>query len=202
MSKRITTVTHPDGTTSTRSSASATYTHAVVVGPLIPEVAAAYQTARAARLRESADILDAAADAGRVTIRDRRIGGNYGPDWAHAAEAYLMGSKTPANGGYLMNVRCTLDGRTTDYDAADRALVPVVPVVIASARDEAVRLRVVADECDERAARYAAGLDLGGYGVARWSSRRDLAVKAVAGEFAGRVAAGHAVTVVEVDVKA
>lgn len=121
MSKRTTTVTHPDGTTSTRTSARAIYTHAVVVSPLIPEVAAAYERGRAADYRARALV-----DAGNA-------------EWFTAR----------------------------------------------------------ADEFDARADRLAAGADLGTWGVLRWSTRRDLAVKAAAGEFAYATERGHAVTVVE-----
>src|SRR5690606_27705186 len=57
----ITTVTHPDGTVSKRTSARATYTHTVVRGPVDP-------TVRAAHLEREADTYDALAERNEAAV--------------------------------------------------------------------------------------------------------------------------------------
>jgi hypothetical protein len=71
--------------------------------------------------------------------------------------------------------------------------------LLADARETAEAERESARKSRERAERYSRGEGLGGWSVLRWSSRRELAVQAVEGEYAHYRGEGHEVRVVEVD---
>jgi hypothetical protein len=182
-----TTVTHPDGTISTRTSKSRAYTHAVVVSPAPAIAYAAMLDAVARTLRDKAEAFRAAAEAGHVTVTDRRIG-RVGADDMFSHVAKLTGTD--------LSTWCSADGRTLDGDAA----VPVSSYL----KDYAYGM---ADDADRLAAgREAlaaeirdAGTPVGEWGVLRWSSRADLAAKAAAGEFATFATGGRTVSVVAVD---
>ncbi len=128
--KNTTTVTHTDGTVSKRTSASATYTHAIVIGPMPTDAFVAENLRRA---------------------------------------EYLDG----------MAERYENDGRNAAYAVKTRA--------------DAAKLRA-------EAALAAAGQD--GHsntpGVVRWSTRRDLAEKALS-SFSWAAQEGRSLEVVEVD---
>jgi hypothetical protein len=188
--KRTTTVTHPDGTVSTRKSETRTYTHAVEVGPAPAEAMAAYLDRQAAKLDAAATALREAAEAARVTIQDRRLGGNARDLITHVAK--LAGTD--------VYTWCSADGRTNSYrEGADGAVVDVAPYLRDCARDNAAaREDGAAKNRSEAAAIRAAGVPVGSWDVVRWSSRADLA-HAATKEFDHLAAQGRPVRAVAVD---
>jgi hypothetical protein len=187
--KRTTTVTHPDGTVSTRKSETRTYTHAVAVGPAPAEAMASYLDRQAAdRTADAAKLREAAASA-RVTIRDRRLGGNTRDLITHVA--MLAGTE--------VHTWCSADGRTESHRDAETQVVEVGQYLRESARSSAEwREQEAAQRVAEAAAIRAAGVPVGGWSVVRWSSRADLAEAALS-TFAHLAAQGRPVVVVPVD---
>jgi len=186
----LTSVTHTDGTISTRKSKTNTYTHAVVLAPAAPEAYAAGLLARAATYTETAAKLRRAAADGKVRIESR---GFRTQDNMVSYQATLIGTDRAT---YTW---CSADGMTKDYRGDMPTVTPVVPYLIASAEGSADRMQEQAAELTAQAAEVtAAGRPVGEYLVLRWSSRRDLAERAVS-EFDGYRAKGHRLAVVAVD---
>lgn len=175
MAKNTTTVTHEDGTTSTRTSQSRTYTHAVVISRTRESLVQA-------ALRHATDRDDAAAVAekaatgeitektrpwaqGKLTYTDLYVGGEW-------AGAHVSDEPRPTDDKLRSNLR----------ERADQA------------RRKAATHRAEAET-------LAAGPDMT-YGVLRWSSRADLAERAASGEFAALAGAGVTIYVQPVDAAA
>lgn len=219
-----TTVTLPDGRVATRSSKTRVYTHAVVVGPRDPAKAAAYLRAQADEYDRMADATERALVEPKIVRIDRGVGRNGGdPDVDYRGERvyygfeyHLVGSVEavyPNVGRVRINERGDSQGMTDAYGSyetgeyvsygdkgSDKRVVPVKEHLLAHARADvnakrarAAHLRAKADQV------LAEGTEGDGYTVARWSSRADLAEKAIGSEFAQRVAAGHRVYVQPVD---
>lgn len=192
MAARKTTVTHADGTVSTRKSQSRTYTHAVEIAPARAAAYAAWQTAAAAKEEARAAQYRAAAAAGKVVIKSRGFPGTR-PESLHDYEATLAGT-----GGYVYTW-CSADGRTQDIVADGKPIVDVRAYLIEHATQYAEGIEQRAAELRAEAAKIlAAGTPVGDYGVLRWSSRADLATKALS-EFDYAVQRGHTIRVVPVD---
>lgn len=214
MAKNITTVTHPDGTVSKRSSVRATYTHAVVVGPKDATKAAADADRRAVEADADADALEAAIAAGQVNISSRGFNrrGAADPDAGYDGE-HTYHNFSARLAGTSVDWHCDSKGMCEvpgEYAAdgtyvsakGERVIKPAREVVLNHAGARVLDRRADAAKYREEAAAHRAGTaDLGGYGVVRWSSREDLARKAADGEFAGYAERGNSVTVVPVDAK-
>jgi len=192
---RKTTVTHPDGTVSTRTSQTRTYTHAVAIGPAPAEAYAANLIRSAERAEAAAQTIRAAADAGKVTIRSRGFR-STGSATALDYVAKLVGSD--------VYTWCNAGGMTDTYPQpypAPSVLVPVGAYLVDTARENAEQRDADAHKARARAlAIRAAGVPVGQWEIGRWSSREDLARKCAAGsDFAHCREAGHPVVAVEVD---
>lgn len=196
MAARKTTVTHADGTVSKRSSQARTYSHAVEVGPATAEAAAAGKTRAAERYEADAATLNAAADAGKVVITDRHL--SYSDGSLHSHQAVLTGTKN-AKGNHTVYTWCSADGRTRSYRGDEETVEPVADYLVESARQVATRYEQNAAKLRAEAAEIlAAGKPYGEYHVVRWSSRPDLAHKALT-EFDYLTVQGYPVRVVPVD---
>lgn len=187
---RKTTVTHADGTVSRRASKTRTYSHAVEVSPAPAEAYAADLDRQARDRRDTAARYRAAADAGHVTIKSRGFG-TINPDVSH--QATLSGTD-----GYIYTW-CNADAITHTLPSQGAQPVHVTEDLPRHARDTAANYDTAAEKLEaEAAAVRTAGVPVGRYGVARWSSRADLAAKALA-EFEYLTAKGHQLRVVAVD---
>ena len=221
---RQTVVTLPDGSTASRNSARATYTHAVVVGPADPTKRIAHLEREAAKADDLARRIDAAVEGGRVTLHNRnlRLGGAMGdPDVNYRGEPYYDGfeARLKVEGErYPIEVRSNskgehealgeyVDGEYVSFPRDEdgrmgRRIVPAKAAVLDTARSRAAKQRQSAAQMRAtiEAIRGGDTSTLGGYEVLRWSSREDLARTAAQGEFATYAATGRPVTVMPVDV--
>lgn len=179
MAKNITTVTHADESVSKRSSASAVYTHAVVV-KTTRETLVARAEANAKRAEEAAAEYREAAAKGSVV---------------HTVDTYRASGYSTTDvtlGGVFVAMFQTNTDGSAKYgsDISDA--------------DARAKVEAYAAGCDDTAKGYraSAAKHLAGpeavYDVVRWSRRFDLAAKAAQGEFAH---AGDEVTVVAVDAR-
>lgn len=186
MTTNRTTVTHADGTVSTRGSKTRAYTHAVEITPATAERAAADMTLRAAKAAAKAAALRAAADAGRVTVKYRGFAGNG----YNSHSATLTGS----------DVYTWSNAEGITHDIVADVIIPAIDYLAASARAQADLNAAEAARLNaEAAATLAAGVPVGAYGILRWSSSAVNAAKG-AREFEDFYAArGHTVRVVPVD---
>lgn len=189
MAARKTTVTHADGTVSTRKSQSRVYTHAVEVSPAPAGKYAAYLTGQAEKEEARAAKYRAAAAAGKVAIRSRGFTSpseNY-----HDYQATLIGTDRD------IYTWCSAEGLTQDIAAVGVVHVGRYLVEYATRYAEEVE-RGAAKFRAQAADVLAAGGQVGAYGVVRWSSRADLAARSL-GEFDYATARGSTVRVVSVD---
>jgi hypothetical protein len=192
----LTTVTHADGTVSTRKSKTRVYTHAIEASPAPADRYAAHLIQQAGAQEVKALNLRTAAAVGKGHIKDRGLGGRTA-EGHHSHCATLDGTD--------IYTWCGADQLTEDFSGpyvagATRPLVPVLPYLIGLARESADRAdRRAAELRAEAAAVLTAAVPVGEYLVPRWSSRADLAHAALS-EFAGYYTAqGCTVRVVPVD---
>jgi hypothetical protein len=184
-----TTVTHADGTVSTRTSKTRIYTHAVEVSPAPAAAYAAWLTRRADKSAALADAFRAAATEAKVTVKSR--GFRTSNDLV-GYQATLAGT-----GGYIYTW-CSADGRTEDHRTGG-AIVGVVSYLVRSALGMADTYQKAAEKARTQAHTVLmTGTPVGDYGIVRWSSRADLAAKALS-EFDHHAAQGSTVRVVPVD---
>lgn len=192
---RKTTVTHADGTVSTRASKTRTYSHAVEVGPAPAATYAARLTAEANRYEAEAAALRAAIASPQVVLRDRglhSVSDYYAPDPMVAYEATLVGSKR-------ISAWSNREGKTTRLASEGGGIEDVVNELVRRAEGQVKWYESEAAKTHAEAFEILAkGEPVGGYGVVRWSSRADLAARAIS-EFDYLVQKGHTVRVVEVD---
>jgi len=190
MSARKTTVTHEDGTISARSSKTMTYTHAVEIGPAVPEL-------YAAGLRERADDQETkAAQLGAVLAKGPRVILRFRGAWVTRREV----SHEATLAGTSLSTWADADGMTT-VGYPDVQVMPALDYLVDSARssaadyrDRAAQLRAEAD-----AILSADAVPGDGWRVWRWSTRADLAVKALGEARRGYSGAGRVIRVVAVD---
>jgi hypothetical protein len=219
MATNYTYVTHPDGTVSKRGSKTRAYTHAVVEGPIDPLKYADYLDKQAAEADRTADGIEAALVEPQVKIKNRNLGwrnedpdvGYNGKHVYHGFEIFLNGAYYSANShsdskGVVDVPSKYTHGVEPIAEAEDGrgVLLPGRDYILAVARDALSTKRLAAVDLRNQAAALRSG-DLSslshnalGYGVMRWSSREDLAYKALS-EFAYSVERGHTVYVVPVD---
>lgn len=200
-----TTVTHADGTISTRSSKTMVYTHAVEVSPADCETYAASLDRMADDADASAAQLDRAAERGEVKVIDRRLGGGpqYSPDPMIMFEARLIGSTRKHSTVSTWSSREGLTNDPSTYIAGTgkyAGTMPATDYLIQVAREQATADRAQAAKLRAQAAAVrAAGVPVGTFGIARWSTRRDLAAKYADSIRAWAALRGESVRVVEVD---
>lgn len=194
-SKNTTTVTHPDGTVSKRTSKTREYTHAIQVSPADPRILAAYMLREADQSDAKAAKLRAAADAGQVVVRSRGFG-KEDADNFHSHQAILKGTDR------VVFTWCSAAGQTESWPdrwPAPAVIVPVKEYLTESARTSAASFEAAAVRLRAEAADILkAGVPVGSWTVERWSSRWDLADKARS-TFAYLAERGHQVRVVAVD---
>jgi hypothetical protein len=168
---KTTTVTHPDGTVSKRTSESRTYTHAVVISRT-RESLVADEMSNAAAADERARIA-AAAVGGEVTEESR--------SWS----------------GGLRYITLFLGGEYAGAHVSDKPR-PSDEELREGMRKRVKESEARAQEYRDKAAKLGRGPAMQ-YGVLRWSSRADLAHSAVSGEFGRLVRPGVTVEAVTVD---
>jgi hypothetical protein len=187
---RKTTVTHADGTVSTRKSQTRTYSHAVEVSPAPAAAYAANLNRKADSLAARAANLRAAADAGVVHVRSRGFS---------TADPYISHDATLLGTDREISWHSNAAGQIKDTLTDGSPIVNARDYLVAYARKQATVWDEQAAKTRQEAADVlAAGTPVGNYFVARWSSRADLAAKALS-EFDHLCAAGHAVRAVAVD---
>jgi hypothetical protein len=200
MTKRTLTITHPDGTVSTRGTAR-DYTHAVVLTPREPQTWRTFVLktldARIALLAELNKMIESA-----VIHRGRSFSSNpAGVDLDRDGNHTYMNFQASfgRTGPMCFTAWCDSAGNTRDYRDGERIIVPVADFLIDQARRTA-ELWAKSNAADVHliAAIDAGTADRGGYRVVRWSTRRDLAERAVA-EFDGFREHGHGIEVQPVD---
>ena len=217
MPRKTFTATLPDGSVAKRTSQSRDYTHVVVIEPATQEARTAAFNRHADSLEAKAQVLEQAAERGVVTVRDRgfsRGRAQSADDYFHSHEVVLQGAreKTPKGMAYnLVSSHANHRGEIETWARFARGIEPLREtsadykgemqyaydgrlMLIAKAREEAANLRAMAAETREKGLQP----DLDGYQVPRWSSRRDLAEKALtefsyATEFYGRTLTVQAV---------
>jgi hypothetical protein len=185
-----TTVTHADGTVSTRTSKTRTYSHAIEISPAPADHYAAYLTALADECETAAARYRTAAENRRVQIQSRGFRDDTG---------YFSHQATLLDTDNRIYTWCSQDGKTEDILTDGRPLVGVADFLARYAVEQAASK-------DEQAAKYraeaaevlATGQPVGSYSVLRWSSRADLAIKAIS-EFEHYSKCGHQLRVVAVD---
>lgn len=187
---RKTTVTHPDGTVSTRGSKTRTYAFAVEVSP-------ATATDHAAELNRQADDFDrraaslrAAADAGEVILQSRGFH-TINPEISHTAT--LRGTDR------MVYTWANAEGMTVYTTTEGSPPIRAVDYLTRLAREQADLYTADAVRVRSDAKRVlAAGAPVGAYEVVRWSSTAALAGKAL-NEFDHLARYGRNVRVVFVD---
>ena len=199
------TVTFEDGTVATRKSARA-YTHAVTASAEIPELVREAMISGRAGEEALRDALVDALDKMDVVIRHRgfRSGGkdldtSGNPSWSNY-EAFLSGSRYP--GGHFSGVswHCNSEGISSKYMAGGgKELVPVRGILQDHAQQRIAHL----NQSMEMKTQIVARIDDGTFipdppKVLRWSTRQELAVKAMHSDFPG-FSATRRLAVVEVD---
>jgi hypothetical protein len=171
-------ITLPDGSTATRTSARP-YTHGVIISRTAA-AQCADMLAQAEACRERARRHREAAEDGTVKIRSRGYG-----DWREFVLA-VPGEQHP------LTWNAQPDGRTALVGDEIRPAREFMPAYA----------REIADENDRRAEELTAAADSAegdAPGVVRWSSRYELAAKAVAGELAWYAQHGYDVTIAAID---
>ena len=187
---RKTTVTHTDGTKSTRGSKTRAYTHAVEITPAPARAYADFLIRQGQALTAKATAYRQAATDGRVAIVSRGIT-TSDPLINH--QATLIGTD---RGIYTW---CSADGQTRDIMQDGYPVAGVRQSLVAHAVAMAERYEADAAKLADEATEIAtAGTPVGAYGVLRWSSSQALAGKGM-NEFATYTDRGHTIRVVPVD---
>lgn len=207
------TVTHSDGTVSTRSSARS-YVFAIVSVPAEDAARREAFNRQANDLEAKAARFDAAADRGKVVVRSRGL--SIDPAEFHAFDASLLGTENRTGRVTYceINDRANNENLTEtwrqfvpegveiaretkeDHSGERRVAVAIEPYLIGKARARAAELRKTAAELRVE----GESSDTGGFEVLRWTSRRDLAEKALS-EFDYVAKVGRTLKVVPVDSK-
>lgn len=171
MAKQTTTVTHPDGRVSKRTSETRVYTHAVVI----------------TRTRESL-VADALADAEREVSASAKYGAALGGAVTEESKPWSGGLTwtTLYVGGEWAGAHPSDKPRPSDDELQEH---------IRRQRDG---LRQRADDLLAKAAQAQSG-PAAAYGVLRWSGSEANALKAARGEYASLVRDGVTIDVVPVD---
>jgi len=217
MAKRTTTVTFNGEIVGKRTSAKAIYTHAILVLPATEEDRKAAFEREAQRMEAEANMLEQAADKGDVVVKRRFPTSQKDDDnYFHSHEVILRGAQQPRSDGKgmynLVTAHSNHKGEIETWTKYAMGLEPIRPTtvdyqgdqeyayngrdyLIRAARQRAEGLRESAGLVREQGAEP----DDEAPSVVRWSSRRDLAEKAL-NEFEYLVERfGRRLVVVEVD---
>lgn len=186
-----TTVALPDGTVATRTSVKGNYTHAVVRGPETPELVIANREAQIKYAEQSIKDIEEAYVKPNHKIRNRgftRRGEDPDLDYKgepsyHSFEVHLMKADGKTS---LYSTHSNSKGISEgvyDYEAGKydgKATQPASISIRDSLKDQRERSResIAAAQADIEAVK-AGTYKFGGPFVARWSSREDLAEKAM-----------------------
>lgn len=186
-----TTVTLPDGSVATRTSVKGNYTHAVVRGPETPELVISNREAQVRYAEQSIKDIEEAYKEPKHKIRNRgfnRHGQDPDLDYKgepsyHSFEVHLM----KADGRTSLysthsNSKGICEG-VYDYEAGkyDGKATQSASISIRDSLKDRMRLdreRIVEAQADIESVK-AGTYEFGGPFVARWSSRQDLAEKAM-----------------------
>lgn len=208
--RRTLTITHPDNTTSTRTT-TADYLYAVERGPVDSGRWARNLELRAIEADKQADNAETLLKDGFKTLRrNRGIGDDH--RYNDFELTVQTNDRTVPNIGESVHTYCNYDRQSRDYvhdadgnpvRAADGQWTEIVRPGVDILREYlerlVVRRREIAESLREQ---IAAGpsREERSYTVLRWSKSAELAGKAAQGaEFAYHRAAGHPLTVVKVD---
>lgn len=193
MTKQKLTLTHPDGTVSTRGTSRA-YTHAVVLTPREPQTWRTFVVKTLdSRIALLADLNKRIAAGVVHPARPQNTGSlKLGPYMTHTAHFGMPKLST-------LTVWCDSEGMTRDYQGGGEVIRPAADVLLDQARNAARLWAEMNDEDRQLITAIDAGTaDLGGYRVVRWSTRRELAVHATV-EFDGFREHGHGIEIQQVD---
>ena len=207
MSTTVFTVTHPDGSTSKRTSKTRNYTWAIVCESATPEARAAAYERAAVEQEHRARRFAEAAEAGRTRLRDRRLnfrGEGPNDNYFHSHEIDLLGTEQAYSSRGRQGTYCEVNARANhlgQVEGWEDSLPPELEVIRYSEPESEEKAkyhkpRPVVDGAAYVIAKgkvYAeSALDAAkalreegakpephGYVVLRWSSRRDLAQKAL-----------------------
>jgi hypothetical protein len=187
----LTTVTLPDGSVAKRTSQNGNYTHAVVRGPETPELVIANREHQIADAEKTLKDIDEALALEKPIFKIRNRGfRDKDPDLRydgtpsyHGFEAHLMSADGKRS---LYSTHCNSKGLSEgvyDYDTKtyDGKAVQAAPKSIRAAvaeQQKHARETIAACTADIEAVK-AGTFEFGGPYVARWSSRQDLAEKAM-----------------------
>lgn len=186
-----TTVTLPDGSIAQRTSLKGNYTHAVVRGPEVPELVIANREHQIAAAEKTIKDIDEALEKPVFKVRNRGFARNgEDPDLRydgtpsyHGFEAHLMSADGKRS---LYSTHCNSKGlsegvydyETTTYDSTAVQSAPKAIRGAVADQQHHARETVAAATADIEAVK-AGSFAFGGPYVARWSSRQDLAEKAM-----------------------
>lgn len=194
------TVTLPDGTVATRTSDRRRYAWVVALGPMDPATHAARLRREAGEALQKARLIEAALASPITKLVDRGLGRAFWlkdgePDY-YSHELHLV---VPGCADAHVYVRCTRDRVSESYP--DRTPVPAAEELEAAAKRQVESLVGFASDKLRTAEAVDAGTaNLAGWGVYRWSSRRDLAEAYANGaDVAWHVQDGRTVHVLPVD---
>ena len=193
MTKQKLTLTHPDGTVSTRGTVRA-YTHAVVLTPREPQTWRMFVVKTLdARLALLADLNKRIAAGVVHPARPQNTGSlRLSSYMTHTAHFGMPQAST-------LTVWCDSEGMTRDYQGGGEIIRPAADVLLDQARSTVELWSDMNDEDRQLIASIDAGTaDLGGYRVVRWSTRRGLAESAVS-KFDGFREHGHSIEIQPVD---
>lgn len=191
--KKKTTVTFADGTVATRTSERHTYTHAVAVSAEIPELVRPHLTAGIASDENYLAILALARQKMEVAVvhrgfhtQGKDLGHDGKPSWSNY-EAVLLGTRSNSDGQYPLTLHCNSEGISRVYvDGEGYKPVPARDVLQNYAENRFERMTSSLAQKRSFLAQLDAGTyDLGKPGVLRWSSREELAIKAMNSKFTG-----------------
>lgn len=170
------TVTLPDGTTATRTSKSRLYAHAIAVGPHEAEAYAAKVRAGIARTQARIAEMEAAIANPVLVLRSR----GFSPSATKSYNTHDASLKGLSQKSWHASADGEVEDRINWAGRGEGAIMPARDYLVKSTQreiDEYQKPRL-ADQEKLLADIEAGTADLGGWYVASWSSRRDLAEKA------------------------
>ena len=193
---RTTYVTLPDGTVAERTSKTKNYTHAVVLGPKVPELVIANREVTIRREEANIAAREEALKDPKFTKRNRFPRDNRDPDmnyggtepsWTGFEYALLAADgRTQLEtmwGNSKGDAQGSFDPDTLDYEHGNHGRVTAQLRLKAQLSIRNSREYIDEARADIEAVN-AGTYDLGGYSVPSWSSRQDLAEKAT-NQYAG-----------------